>query len=112
MEKLAGDYDKLAAEAKAGAASLEGLDPGFSARIGELIAADAKVLDLVLRADSVNAIQGFIQDASPVAQKVIERMGTSSRHLEGRAPGEGQGPNPPPGRSASRSGSASPSWRR
>jgi methyl-accepting chemotaxis protein len=75
MEKLASDYEKHVAEAKAGAASLEGSDPGFSALMDELVSADAKVLDLVLRADSVNAIQGFIQAASPVAQKIIERMG-------------------------------------
>jgi methyl-accepting chemotaxis protein len=73
IEKLAAAYDKFPAEAKAEAEALKSLDAEFPAAMDKLLAVDARVLDLALRADSVNAIQLFIQEAAPAAESLIGR---------------------------------------
>jgi methyl-accepting chemotaxis protein len=76
LEKLVAEYDKLIADSRAGAASLSSYDAGFAGALEELLKADAAVLDLVLKADSANAIQAFIQNSSPAAKKIFERIGS------------------------------------
>ncbi len=75
LEKLVADYDKLVADVKAGGMTLSAYDKDFSPAIAELVEADAAVEDLVLKADSMNALQAYIDRSSPASKKILDSIG-------------------------------------
>ena len=75
LETLVAGFDKLVAETRAGAAGFASLDPDFPAAMEGLVRADSLVRDLVLKADSANAIQSYIEAASPLIERIVLRIG-------------------------------------
>jgi len=72
LEVLAADFDRVVGELKSGAAALSSRDGKLASVTEELIKADSLARDQALKADSANAIQTFLEQASPPAKTLLD----------------------------------------
>jgi methyl-accepting chemotaxis protein len=74
LEKLVADYDGLVEAARAAAKSVEAYDEEFPGAMDALIAADSAAMERALVGDGANALQLFIEKASPLAKGLFGRV--------------------------------------
>ncbi|MFA6505883.1 MAG: methyl-accepting chemotaxis protein [Treponemataceae bacterium] len=77
IEKLMATYDKAVQEVRAAATAFAKTDKDLLATIEDLLKADAAVVEVILRGDTTNGRQMFIEQVSPIVEKQAARIQTT-----------------------------------
>ncbi len=76
LEKLMADYEKSSKELRASALAFAPDDKGLVASLDALLKADDAIVDIILRGDTNLGRQQFIEQASPLADKLSSETST------------------------------------